>query len=46
MVAPAPRNSGYGLRQACRAERAKLFSIRSTWWTCLSRSWAPSWLQP
>jgi ABC-type transport system involved in multi-copper enzyme maturation permease subunit len=32
-VAPAPRSSRYGLRQACRAERAKLFSIRSTWWT-------------
>jgi ABC-type transport system involved in multi-copper enzyme maturation permease subunit len=32
-VAPAPRGSRYGLRQACRAERAKLFSIRSTWWT-------------
>ena len=29
----AARNSRYGLRQACRAERAKLFSIRSTWWT-------------
>ena len=32
-VAPAPRSSRYGLRQACRAERAKLFLIRSTWWT-------------
>lgn len=32
-VAPAPRASRYGLRQACRAEWAKLFSIRSTWWT-------------
>ena len=32
-VAPAARRSRYGLRQACRAERAKLFSIRSTWWT-------------
>jgi len=25
----------YGLRQSFRAERAKLFSIRSTWWTLL-----------
>jgi len=32
-VLPAPRSSRYGLRQACRAEWAKLFSIRSTWWT-------------
>jgi len=32
-VDPAPRSSRYGLRQACRAERAKLLSIRSTWWT-------------
>jgi ABC-2 type transport system permease protein len=32
-VAQAPRRSRYGLRQACRAEWAKLFSIRSTWWT-------------
>jgi ABC-type transport system involved in multi-copper enzyme maturation permease subunit len=32
-VIPAPRSSRYGLRQAFRAERAKLFSIRSTWWT-------------
>jgi ABC-2 type transport system permease protein len=30
---PAPRGGRYGLRQACRAERAKLFSLRSTWWT-------------
>lgn len=27
------RRRRYGLRQACRAERAKLFSVRSTWWT-------------
>jgi hypothetical protein len=26
-------SSRYGLRQACRAEWAKVFSIRSTWWT-------------
>lgn len=32
-AAPALRNSRYGLRQACRAECTKLFSIRSTWWT-------------
>lgn len=30
---PAPRASRYGLRQACRSEVAKLFTIRSTWWT-------------
>ena len=29
---PAPRHR-YGLPPACRAEWAKLFSIRSTWWT-------------
>lgn len=34
-VARAADHSRYGLRQACRAERAKLFSIRSTWWTLL-----------
>jgi ABC-2 type transport system permease protein len=33
ILAQAPRSSRYGLRQACRAEWAKLFSIRSTWWT-------------
>jgi hypothetical protein len=32
-AAPALPGGRYGLRQACRAERAKLFSIRSTWWT-------------
>jgi ABC-type transport system involved in multi-copper enzyme maturation permease subunit len=32
-VASARRSSRYGLRQACRAEWAKLFSVRSTWWT-------------
>ncbi len=31
-IASASRRR-YGLRQACRAEWAKLFSIRSTWWT-------------
>jgi len=30
-VSPVTNRSRYGLRQACRAERAKLFSIRSTW---------------
>ena len=34
ITADSARRSGrYGLRQACRAERAKFFSIRSTWWT-------------
>ena len=33
-IAP-PRGNRYGLRQACRAEWAKLFSIRSTRWTLL-----------
>lgn len=32
-AAPVARTGRYGLRQACRAERAKLFSIRSTRWT-------------
>lgn len=32
-AAPASGARRYGLRQACRAERAKLFSIRSTRWT-------------
>lgn len=34
-AAPPARGGRYGLRHACRAERAKLFSIRSTWWTLL-----------
>lgn len=34
MTFASARHCGrYGLRQACRAEWAKLFSIRSTWWT-------------
>jgi ABC-2 type transport system permease protein len=32
-MAPAGREDRYGLPQACRAEWAKLISIRSTWWT-------------
>lgn len=33
-ILPSSARSGrYGLRQACRSERAKFFSIRSTWWT-------------
>ena len=32
----APRAGRYGLRQACRAETVKLFSLRSTWWTLLA----------
>lgn len=32
-ITTVPARHRAGLRQACRAERAKLFSIRSTWWT-------------